>query len=85
MHDWFHESRTAQVHTAPHAGHFQLKCDCFDDAMMPLLESPIFTVSPPIYAYSTLTVARQCSILSAEKIYYSLKGPPELSPIDRLS
>ncbi len=76
MHNWFHETKTAQNRTAPGSDNLQLKCDCFDDAMMPLLESPQFTVSLPLRQYATLTVDRCSPILSAEKIYYSLKGPP---------
>ena len=85
MHDWFHESRTAKTASAPHAQHIQLKCDCFDDAMMPLLESPVFTVPQPVRTYSTLTATRQSPILSADDIYYSLKGPPSPLSTFRLS
>lgn len=76
MHDWFHESKTAQTRLFQHASHVQLKCNCFDDAMMPLLGSPTFTIPPPIRVYATLTAPDQSPILSAEKIFYSLKGPP---------
>jgi hypothetical protein len=76
MHNWFHESKTARNQSAPGSDNLQLKCDCFDDAMMPLLESPQFIVPPPLRQYATLTVDRHSPILSADKIYYSLKGPP---------
>jgi hypothetical protein len=77
MHHWFHESKTAPTQSSPGSENFQLKCDCFDDAMMPLLESPLFVVPAPIRQYATLTVARHSPILSAHKVYYSLKGPPK--------
>ena len=76
MHNWFHETKTAQVKTTPGAENLQLKCDCFDDAMMPLLESPQFLVPGPIVQYTTLTADRPSPIISVDKIYYSLKGPP---------
>lgn len=76
MHDWFHENRGAQVKSAAATAHVQLQCDCFDDAMMPLLGSPVFTVPPPACVYASLTVPHQSPIISAEQIYYSLKGPP---------
>jgi hypothetical protein len=76
MHHWFHENRTASSKSAPTSENVQLKCDCFDDAMMPLLASPVYVVPVPVRDYTTLTVTRPCQILSADKIYYSLKGPP---------
>lgn len=76
IHNWFHETKTVQNQAEPGSDNLQLKCDCFDDAMMPLLESPEFTISPPLRQYATLTVDRHSPILSADKIYYSLKGPP---------
>ena len=79
MHHWFHENRTASSQSVPASGDVQLKCDCFDDAMMPLLQSPAYVVPEPIRTYTTLTVARPCQILSADEIYYSLKGPPARS------
>lgn len=76
MHNWFHESKTAQKLSTPGAENLQLKCDCFDDAMMPLLESPQIIVTVPVRQYATLTVDRPSLILGADKVYYSLKGPP---------
>jgi hypothetical protein len=76
MHHWFHESKTGQSCSAPASQNLQLKCDCFDDAMMPLLESPLFIVPAPVTRYTTLTVAYQSLIPTAEDIFYSLKGPP---------
>jgi hypothetical protein len=76
MHNWFHESKIGQTRSAPGSENLQLKCDCFDDAMMPLLETPPFIVPAPIRQFATLTVARHSPILSADKVYYSLKGPP---------
>src|SRR6185312_11024712 len=85
MHDWFHESRTAQTESVAHASHILLKCDCFDDAIMPLLGCPLFTVPSPVRIYATLAVPSQAPFLSADKIYYSLKGPPEAASADLLS
>ena len=76
MHHWFHESKIAKTQPTPGSDNLQLKCDCFDDAMMPLLESPLFIVPVPIRQYATLTVARHSPILSADDVFYSLKGPP---------
>lgn len=76
MHDWFHETKLAQKATTPADARFQVHCDCFDEAMMPLLGSPVITVPPPGFVYAPLTILGQSPIISAEKVYYSLKGPP---------
>ena len=81
MHHWFHEGKTAQTQSSPGSENLQLKCDCFDDAMMPLLESPLVIVPVPVRRYATVTIARHSPLLSADRIYYSLKGPPEATPL----
>ena len=69
MHNWLHESKSAQTHSTPGTENLQLKCDCFDDAMMPLLESPQFVVADPVRQYATLIEDRHFPILSADKVY----------------
>lgn len=83
MHDWFHETqahreahRTSQL---PFAEKIQIGCDCFDDAMMPLVESPFISVSIPIQTGTILSAGYRPPFSAAEKIFYSLKGPPAVS------
>src|SRR5579863_9088880 len=76
MHNWLHESKAAQSRAASSSESLKLNCDCFDDVMMPLLESPSIIVPEPARQFTTLTVNRHSPILSADKVYYSLKGPP---------
>jgi len=79
MHNWFHEGKTTLSCSAPASQKLQLQCDCFDDAMMPLLESPFFAVPVPIQKCTALTIVYHTSIPDAENIFYSLKGPPASS------
>jgi hypothetical protein len=76
MHHWFHESRVARSHSDPSSEKLQLECNCFDDAMMPLVESEVFTVQAPATTYITLTTAPLTPIPARDEVYYSLKGPP---------
>jgi hypothetical protein len=76
MHHWFHESRVAHDSPAHGSENLKLKCDCFDDAMMPLLESPLIIFPAPVRQLITLTINRHSSIVSTDDVYYSLKGPP---------
>ena len=79
MHNWLHESKVAQ-NRPPRLGNLRLKCNCFDDAMMPLLVSALIVVPEPIRQFTTLTINRHCPILSADRVFYSLKGPPIRPP-----
>ncbi len=76
MHNWLHESKIAHNRSVPGSENLKLKCDCFDDVMMPVLESPPIIIPSPVRQLTTLTVDRYSAILNADKVYYSLKGPP---------
>lgn len=79
MHHWFHEGKTTYDRTASAPESLKLTCDCFDDAMMPLLESPLIFFPAPVRHLTALTVDRPSPILSTGKVYCSLKGPPNPS------
>ena len=74
MHHWLHESKTTS--TSPAAEKFQLADDCFNEAMLPLQETAVFTLSVPTQKGTPLQSAPQSPTPDREKIYYSLKGPP---------
>ena len=79
MHHWFHEAKTLQISHVPFTEKIQLGCDCFDDAMMPLTESPVITVSIPFQTSILLTAGYHPPYSAADKLFYSLKGPPAAS------
>ncbi|HLX65369.1 MAG TPA: hypothetical protein VKR41_00190 [Puia sp.] len=76
MHNWLHEGKIAHSRSASGSESLKLNCDCFDDAMMPLLESTLIVLPEPVREFTTLMVDRYSAILSADKVFYSLKGPP---------
>src|ERR1700722_744707 len=76
MHHWVHESRTQHNTTAPNAACVQLKCDCIDDAMMPMVGSSLIALDVPARTAIILPAAYLPSLSAAEKVFYSLKGPP---------
>jgi len=76
MHNWLHESKIAHNSSAHGSENLKLKCDCFDDAMMPLLEAPSIVIPSPVRQLTALTLDRYSPIRCADKVYYSLKGPP---------
>jgi hypothetical protein len=47
---------------------------------MPVLESPPIIIPSPVRQLTALTLDRYSAILSADKVYYSLKGPPPTQP-----
>ena len=75
MHNWFHANKASQACT-PDSQKIQLACDCFNEAMMPLQESTIFTLSVPTQKGIQLGDAPQSPAPDTEELYCSLKGPP---------
>ena len=79
MHHWIHESRYLQGSTVPNAASIHLKCDCMDDAMMPLLGSSLIALNVPVQKAIVLPAPYLPPFSAAEKLFYSLKGPPARS------
>ena len=79
MHHWFHEAKALQISHLPFGEKIQLGCDCFDDAMMPLTESPVITVVIPLQTSMVLVAGYHPPYSAAERLFYSLKGPPASS------
>lgn len=73
MHNWLHASKTI---AAPASEKFQLACDCFNEAMLPLQETAFFTLSVPTQKGTDLGTTPPSPTPDTEKRYYSLKGPP---------
>lgn len=78
MHHWVHESRSLQSSTVPNAAGLHLKCDCIEDAMMPLVGSPLIALDVPTRKAIILPAAWLPPFSAAEKLFFSLKGPPAL-------
>jgi hypothetical protein len=76
MHHWVHESRALHSATVPNAASLHLKCDCIDDAMMPLEGSPLIALDVPTRKATILRAVYLPPFSAAEKLFYSLKGPP---------
>ncbi|WP_188930837.1 hypothetical protein [Puia dinghuensis] len=76
MHHWLHASKTISSYATPGSDKIQLACDCFEDAMLPLQKTAIFTLTVPTQKATELGSAPQSPTPDTEAIYYSLKGPP---------
>jgi hypothetical protein len=79
MHHWVHESRSLHSSTVPNAAGLHLKCDCIDDAMMPLVGSSLIALDVPTRKAIVLPAAWLPPFSAAEKLFFSLKGPPSSS------
>lgn len=78
LHNWLHTGRSYQGQntTGPSLDRFQINCTCIDDALMPLVPSTSFELSPPIeYNYTFLSIYHP-HVSSSAKIFYALRGPP---------
>ena len=78
MHNWLHASKTIAV---PASEKFQLACDCLNEAMLPLEETTLFTLSIPIQKGTVLGTAAPSPAPDTEQLFFSLKGPPRASVI----
>jgi hypothetical protein len=76
IHDIFHEGRTNQSSGFPDSDKIQFKCDCIEDAMMPLVESSIIAAPVPIGKCLDLFQTFDLQFSSTQKLFCSLKGPP---------
>jgi len=76
VHQVLHEAQAGKSDSAPGANSFQVTCDCMDDALMPLAETGIYEVNPPVTTYRVVNPAFSLSFSSAVKLFCSLKGPP---------
>src|SRR5580704_561465 len=77
MHHLLHEARTSSSCPERETGKVQLACDCFSDAMLPLLESEMVILPAPRQNAIELAAAPQPLAPATEEVYYSLKGPPD--------
>jgi hypothetical protein len=76
MHAWVHEGRALHGTAVPNAAAVHLKCDCIDDAMMPLVASSVIALDVPIQEAVIMPTAYLPPFSTAEKLFFSLKGPP---------
>ncbi len=76
MHHWFHESGMSKAAGVHSSNEVKIKCDCLQDASMPLQDVPCFELIIPYQLYFSGYARLIISFSSFEKIFCSLKGPP---------
>jgi hypothetical protein len=85
MHHWFHETKNVQnlPVTGTSSSSLQIKCDCAEDALMPLTEAQVFHLPACLDTFTGfIHDDYHSSIFTAVKHFPSLKGPP---PVNSLS
>jgi hypothetical protein len=81
LHNWLHEPRSSQSTTIRNnAGPFvelpPVKCNCIEDAIMPLVESKPFVYLAYQQYLLVLHGNAYSDVLSQEKVFSALRGPP---------
>jgi len=78
MHHWLHETKSVQnFQGASCTSTWKIKCDCAEDALMPLTSSPDFELSDPVRNLKGFVYTNyEPSFFSIIQLYPSLKGPP---------
>src|ERR1700744_807289 len=73
MHHWVHENRTLHNAAVPNAANPHPKCDCIEDAMMPMEGSSLIALGIPMQLAVILPATYLPPFSAAEKVFYSLK------------
>ena len=81
MHHWLHETKSVQNFSrASYTSNWQIKCDCAENALMPLTSSPDFELSAPVKIFTGFVYTNyEPSYFSVIQLFPSLKGPPSKS------
>lgn len=78
MHHWLHETKCVNLAIAG-SSVLQVKCDCAEDALMPVTESPVIAIPVPLRSFSGFVYGHYKSgFCLVYKYYPSLKGPPPI-------
>jgi hypothetical protein len=81
MHRLYHEgprSHTVSKASIPGLPGWEIRCDCFDDAFMPMDEAYVFELHAPRIGYLLLETAYIPGTAYAVVRFPSLRGPPGL-------
>ncbi|MDH7460224.1 hypothetical protein QEG73_03005 [Chitinophagaceae bacterium 26-R-25] len=77
LHNWYHtEQANEKKDPLSSSEDKSFKCDCIDDFLMPLDETPVFSLHVPTQEFTTIFSIYNPPFSSAERIFCSLKGPP---------
>jgi len=79
LHNWFHENKqhVTLSYNCQAVDKFQAKCNCIDDALMPLIASTnIDAVKSPQLFFSSLLNHYRFYLISAAKTFHEQRGPP---------
>lgn len=77
MHHWFHETGSSKSSGLASGDNVKPKCDCLHDATMPMQEVPVFELTIPSVGVRTEYASHDILFSCCDKIFCSLKGPPQ--------
>ena len=79
LHNWFHENKKHVIsgYNCQAVDKCQAKCNCIDDALMPLIVSAnIDGIKSPRIYFSPSSGCYRSFIISIAKAFHALRGPP---------
>src|ERR1700730_2613858 len=81
LHNLFHEFRPLHTYAVskkdrPSIEQQQVKCNCLEDVLMPLLKADAISYLAPTRIFTTLFLLRYYPVISANKVFSALRGPP---------
>jgi hypothetical protein len=84
LHNWLHETTVAASVSSAHKGrpvlqHLQIRCNCIDDALNPIVESGLIVYNANQQPSIPIFAAIYSSWLSVDTAFPALRGPPAAS------
>ena len=76
MHHWYHEASASRVADKPGLPHWEIRCDCFDDAFMPMEQADTFKLQAPRSGFQLLEWPNLPGVIYSVPLLSSLRGPP---------
>jgi hypothetical protein len=78
MHHLYHEGPRAQALKAQKSGlpQWEVHCDCFEDAFMPMDQAYTFVYHAPMVGYLVLETVYKPATVYMVTLYSNLRGPP---------
>jgi hypothetical protein len=76
VHHFYHENRANAAADKPGMPYWETRCDCLDDAFMPLEVAQVFHLPLISPGYVTVAPAPFSTLLHRSQLHSSLRGPP---------
>lgn len=76
VHHFYHEARVRSATDRQGISHFETRCDCLDDAFMPMDGASVFVLPAPSSSFLSIGPAVLPAFVERTPARFGLRGPP---------